>query len=118
MVGSDGLMSKGQGHPRAAGSFPKFLATFCREGSVNLYDAVAKITALPAARLRLENKGRLNAGADADITIFDFQKIRDGATFAEPSLAPEGIDYVIIGGEIAAENCRIVKNNCGKSVRN
>ncbi len=118
MVGSDGLMSKGQGHPRAAGSFPKFLATFCREGSTNLYDAVAKITALPAARLGLAHKGRLNVGADADITIFDFEKIRDGATFAEPALAPTGIDYVFIGGEIAAENCRIVKNNCGRAVRN
>ena len=117
MVGSDGLMSKGQGHPRAAGSFPKFLATFCREGSMNLYDAVAKITALPAARLHLETKGRLNVGADADITIFDFEKIRDGATFAEPALPPQGIDYVLIGGEIAAQNCEIVNHNCGKAVR-
>ena len=117
MVGSDGLMSKGQGHPRAAGSFPKFLATFCREGSMNLYDAVAKITALPAARLLLETKGRLNVGADADITIFDFEKIRDGATFAEPALPPQGIDYVLIGGEIAAQNCEIVNHNCGKAVR-
>ena len=117
MVGSDGLMSKGQGHPRAAGSFPRFLARFAREGSVSLYDAVAKITALPAARLGLESKGRLNVGADADITIFDFEKIRDCATFAEPGLAPEGIDYVLIGGEIAAENCRIVRQNCGRAVR-
>ena len=117
MVGSDGLMSKGQGHPRAAGSFPRFLAEFSRNGSIGMYDAVAKITALPAQRLHLETKGRLNVGADADITIFDYEKIRDGATFAEPALAPEGIDYVIIGGEIAAENCRIVKNNCGRSVR-
>ena len=117
MVGSDGLMSKGQGHPRAAGSFPKFLATFCREGSINLYDAVAKITALPANRLHLPNKGRLNVGADADITIFDFEKIQDGATFAEPALAPTGIDYVLIGGEIAAKDCEIVNHNCGKAVR-
>ena len=117
MVGSDGLMSKGQGHPRAAGSFPRFLARFAREGSVSLYDAVAKITALPAARLGLESKGRLNVGADADITVFDFEKIRDCATFAEPGLAPEGIDYVLIGGEIVAENCRIVKQNCGRAVR-
>ena len=117
MVGSDGLMSKGQGHPRAAGSFPKFLATFCREGSLNLYDAVAKITAIPAQRLHLENKGRLNVGADADITIFDLSKIQDGATFAEPALAPTGIDYVLIGGEIAAKNCEIVNHNCGKAVR-
>ena len=117
MVGSDGLMSKGQGHPRAAGSFPKFLATFCREGHISLYDAVAKITALPAARLGLENKGRLNVGADADITIFDFETIRDGATFAEPALAPSGIDYVIIGGQIAAKDCEIVNHNCGSAVR-
>ena len=41
----------------------------------------------------------------------------DGATFAEPALAPEGIDYVIIGGEIAAKNCEIVNHNCGKAVR-
>ena len=56
-------------------------------------------------------------GADADITIFDFEKIRDGATFAEPALAPTGIDYVLIGGEIAARNCEIVNHNCGRAVR-
>ena len=84
---------------------------------MNLYDAMAKITVLPAARLHLENKGRLNVGADADITIFDFDKFRDGATFAEPALAPTGIDYVFIGGEIAAQNCEIVNHNCGKAVR-
>ena len=117
MVASDGLTSKGQGHPRAAGSFPKFLADFARDGDISLYDAVAKITAMPAARLGLETKGRLNAGADADITIFDFNTIRDGATFAEPALAPTGIDYVFIGGQIAAKNCYIVNNNCGKAVR-
>ena len=117
MVGSDGLMSAGQGHPRAAGSFPRFLAAFCREGNISLYDAVAKITALPAARLGLESKGRLNVGADADITIFDFDAISDRATFPEPALAPVGIDYVLIGGQIAAKDCEIVNHNCGSAVR-
>ena len=117
MVASDGLMNNGQGHPRAAGSFPRFLAEFCRKGDISLYDAVAKITAMPAQRLGLANKGRLNVGADADITIFDFEKIQDGATFAEPALAPVGIDYVLIGGEIAAKDCEIVNHNCGKAVR-
>ena len=117
MLASDGLLNNGQGHPRASGSFPRFLAEFARTGNLSLYDAVNKMTAMPAARLGLANKGRLNVGADADITIFDFGKIRDHATFAEPTLSPEGIDYVLIGGEIAAKNCQIVKNNCGKAVR-
>ena len=76
-----------------------------------------KITALPANRLRLTGKGRLNVGADGDVTIFDYEKIRDNATFAQPVLAPEGIDYVLIGGEIAAKDCQIVNGNCGKAVR-
>lgn len=117
MVGSDGLLNQGQGHPRAAGSFPRFLAEFARKGVVSLYSAIEKMTAMPANRLRLANKGRLNVGADADITIFDFEKIRDGATFAQPVLPPEGIDYVIIGGKIAAKDCAIVDGRCGKAIR-
>jgi hypothetical protein len=46
-----------------------------------------------------------------------FEKIRDGATFAEPVLPPEGIDYVLIGGEIAAKDCQIVNGNLGKAIR-
>lgn len=117
MAASDGLMNAGQGHPRAAGTFPRFLAEFARKGELDLYHAVEKITAAPAERLHLAGKGRLNVGADADITIFDFEKIRDGATFASPALPPQGIDYVLIGGQIAAKNCKIVKNTCGKAVR-
>ena len=117
MVASDGLLNQGQGHPRAAGTFPRFLAEFSRKGNIPLYTAVEKITALPANRLRLSGKGRLNVGADGDITIFDYEKIRDNATFAQPVLAPEGIDYVLIGGEIAAKDCQVVNGNCGKAVR-
>ena len=117
MLGSDGLLNNGQGHPRASGSFPRFLVEFCRNGDLSLYDAVNKMTAMPAARLGLANKGRLNVGADADITIFDFDKIQDSATFSAPVLPPVGIDYVLLGGEIAAKDCEIVKNNCGKAIR-
>ena len=117
MLGSDGLLNNGQGHPRASGSFPRFLAEFSRNGNLSLYDAIEKMTAMPAQRLGLANKGRLNVGADADITIFDYEKIRDGATFSEPALPPTGIDYVLIGGEVAAKDCRIVKANCGKAIR-
>lgn len=117
MLASDGLMNQGQGHPRGAGSFPRFLAEFARKGTMTLYQAVEKMTAMPAARLGLANKGRLNVGADADITIFDYENIRDRATFEEPALAPEGIEYVLIGGRIALEHGEIVNSNCGKAVR-
>ena len=117
MLASDGLMNNGQGHPRAAGSFPRFLAEFAKKGTLSLYDAIEKMTAMPADRLRLENKGRLNVGADADITIFDYEEIKDGATFAQPALPPQGIAYVLIGGEIALEKGEIVKETCGKAVR-
>ncbi len=117
MLGSDGLLSNGQGHPRASGSFPRFLTEFSRKGDLRLYDAIEKMTAMPADRLGLTHKGRLNVGADADITIFDYEKIADGATFQAPTLPPVGIDYVLIGGKIAARNCEIVDGTCGRAIR-
>jgi N-acyl-D-amino-acid deacylase len=117
MLASDGLLNNGQGHPRASGSFPRFLAEFARKGDLSLYDAINKMTAMPADRLGLCNKGRLNVGADADITIFDYEKVTDGATFAQPVLPPVGIDYVLIGGKIAARNCEIVDGTCGRAIR-
>ena len=117
MLASDGLTNNGQGHPRAAGSFPRFLAEFAKKGTLSLYDAIEKMTAMPAQRLHLNTKGRLNVGADADITIFDYETVKDGATFAQPALHPQGIEYVLIGGEIALEKGEIVKETCGKAVR-
>lgn len=117
MVGSDGLIDNGQGHPRASGTFPRFLAEFVRNGDVSLYDGIAKMTSMPAKRLGLEKKGRLNVGADGDVVIFDPEKIQDGATFDEPMLPPTGIDYVFIGGEIAAKDCQVVRENCGRALR-
>ncbi len=117
MLASDGLLNNGQGHPRASGTFPRFFAQFYRAGTLGLYDAVAKVTAMPAARLGLTQKGRLNVGADADVTVFDPEKIQDGATFANPTLAPQGIDYVFIDGKLAAKDCKIVRSGCGKAVR-
>ena len=102
---------------QAAGSFPRFLAEFSRKGSLSLYDAVEKMTSQSAERLGFPHKGRLNVGADADITVFDYETIQDTATFENPSAHPRGIEYVLIGGEIALEHGEIVRNDCGKAVR-
>lgn len=59
MLASDGILSHGQGHPRAAGAFPRFLSQFARRGKLSLYDAISRMTAMPAARLGLTSKGCL-----------------------------------------------------------
>ncbi len=117
MLGSDGIMNKGQGHPRAAGSFPRLFSQFVRRGKLSLEEAVRMCTAMPAEKLGLTNKGNLRVGADADIVIFDPAKIGDKATFANPTLPGEGIDYVLLAGEIAARDCKVVNGALGRALR-
>lgn len=117
MIASDGILDHGQGHPRAAGTFPRVYEKFVRSGKLSLYDAVNKMTAMPAEKMGLLNKGRLSADADADLVIFDPEQIGDNATFAEPLLPPRGIDMVMIGGEIAVRDGAIVSHTLGRSVR-
>jgi N-acyl-D-amino-acid deacylase len=117
MVGSDGLRHGDQGHPRAAGAFPRYIAEYIRTGKVGFMEGMAKTASLAAERLNLPHKGNLRPGSDADIVIFDYDAIRDTATFEEPALVPEGIDYVLIGGEIAADHGQIVKEKLGRAVR-
>ena len=117
MLASDGLRSDGQGHPRAAGSFPRLIDKFVKTGKISLYDAIAKMTCMPAVKLGLGKKGQLGVGADADIVIFDLENIEDKATFEEPLLAPIGIEYVLIGGKVALKAGEIVSDKLGKAIR-
>lgn len=117
MLASDGTMDMGQGHPRAAGTFPRLIAEYVRTGKLSLYDAIAKMTALPAKKMGIPQKGTLRIGADGDVVIFDPETIRDNATWAQPTLAPSGIDYVLVGGEIAVEKGNVRNASLGRSVR-
>ena len=117
MLASDGILSSGQGHPRAAGTFPRLLSQFVKTGKLPMYEAIRMMTAMPAEKLGLSNKGRLNAGADADLVIFDPETVKDNATFEHPILPPSGIDYVFIGGEIAAKNGKMIRGDLGRSIR-
>ncbi|NLK43659.1 MAG: amidohydrolase family protein, partial [Tissierellia bacterium] len=117
-VASDGLLNRGQGHPRAAGTFPRVIGKYVRdEGKLDLLDQLKKMTKLPAKRLKLEKKGELREGMDADIVIFDYDKIIDCATFQNPTEKPKGIEYVIIDGKIALEKGSVLNNRLGKAIR-
>lgn len=117
-VASDGLLNRGQGHPRAAGTFPRVIGKYVRdEGKLELMDQLKKMTKLPAERLKLKDKGEIKEGMDADILIFDYDKIIDCATFFNPTEKPLGIEYVIVNGNIAIEKSNVVNNRLGKAIR-
>ncbi len=116
-LGSDGSLNRGQGHPRAASAFPRFIARYVRGGSMSLYEAVDILSCRAARLLGLERKGRLSVGADADVVIFDPERIEDRSDFSQPLVPPVGIDYVLVNGEIAARDSVILNGRLGKSVR-
>ena len=117
MLGSDGILVGDQGHPRAAGAFPRFLRQYAASGKMSLSDAIAKVTTMAAQRLQLDQKGSLKPGCDADIVVFDLNKVEDRATYTQAVLPPEGIDWVLIGGEAAVKEGQLVCDTLGRSVR-
>ena len=91
-------------HPRAYGNFPRVIATYVRERKVlTLEEAIRKMTSWPATRMRLADRGAIRQGVWADVVIFDYEAVQDRATFDEPRLSPEGIDYVLVNGQIVVE---------------
>jgi N-acyl-D-amino-acid deacylase len=100
MLGSDSLPREGSlPHPRACGSFPRFIGHYALTNRLMpLEEAVRKMTALPAQRFRLLDRGLLRPGMVADMVLFG-RHVMDGATFDEPLLPPTGIDDVWVGGE-------------------
>ncbi len=89
----------GQPHPRAYGSFPRILCRYVRErGVLTLPDAIRRFTALPAARVGLDERGVLKAGMYADLTLFDPATVCDRATFEDPVQASVGIAHVLVNG--------------------
>jgi N-acyl-D-aspartate/D-glutamate deacylase len=92
-------------HPRAYGNFPRVIARYVRERrTLTLEDAVRKMTSWPATRLRLDRRGAIKEGLWADAVVFDYDKLQDRATYAEPRLPPEGIDYVLVNGQVVMDH--------------
>jgi N-acyl-D-amino-acid deacylase len=121
MIASDGRLTRpgdGHPHPRWYGTFPRVLARYVRERRVlTLEEAVHKMTGMPAATLRLADRGRLIGGARADVTIFNASSIADRATFEEPHQYPTGIPYVIVNGTLAVDGGRFTGARAGRVLR-
>ncbi len=100
LVCSDGGVYEGECHPRAAGTFPRFLGRYVRDEKImGLVEALEKITLKPAQRIGLDGcKGTVEVGKDADLVIFDPQEICDRSTFDDPAVPPVGIDRVMVAG--------------------
>ena len=103
-LSTEGLLSAGHPHPRNFGTFPRILGHYVRDEKVlTLEDAVRKMTSLPAQRLGLKDRGLLREGYWADVVVFDPNRIRDTATFANPKQYPEGINYVLVNGKVVID---------------
>lgn len=110
----DGL---GLAHPRSYGNHPRLIAYYVREKKVlTLPEAIRKMTSWAAARMRLDSRGLIKEGLWADVVIFDYDKIKDRATFEEPMLSPVGINYVLVNGVVVAENGKHTGAKPGKVI--
>ena len=124
-VGSDGSayaiegpLRKGNPHPRNFGTFPRVLGVYVRELKLlRLEDAVRKMTSLNAAKVGLKDRGLLQPGAFADITVFDSETIIDNAKYTEPFQYNEGIRFVFVNGQLVLDGKKHTGAKPGRALR-
>jgi N-acyl-D-amino-acid deacylase len=120
VVGTDGCTQywDALGHPRASSAFPHAICFFVKEKKIlSLEQMIHKMTGLTAQRLCVANKGLLQDGFDADLVIFDYDRLRDTATYTHAHKCPEGIDYVIVNGEVVYRDMAFTGIHSGKAIR-
>jgi N-acyl-D-amino-acid deacylase len=125
MIGSDGysistrgFLGKGKPHPRSFGTFPRVLGRYVRQKHLlSLENAIRKMTAFPANKLGLRDRGLLRNGMKADITIFDPSTIADTATYLKPQSFPVGIEYVIVNGKVTIAKGKYLRRLNGRVLK-
>jgi len=114
----EGTARRGHPHPRGLGTFPRVLAKYVRERkALTLAQAINKMSALPASRVHLRDRGRLVEGLAADVVVFDPARVTDRATFDEPFQYPDGIAVVVLNGAIQLREGQRSDRRAGRSLR-
>jgi N-acyl-D-aspartate/D-glutamate deacylase len=124
-IGSDGSayavegpLRRGHPHPRNFGTFPRVLGVYVRErGLLRLEEAIRKMTSLNAAKLGIADRGLLRPGNWADLTLFDAERIIDRATYTEPFQYADGIEYVIVNGQVVLSHGKHTGARPGRPLR-
>ena len=118
MPASDGIVVGQRPHPRAWGTYARYLGHYVRDlGIVRLEEMVRKMTSAPAHRLGLWDRGVLRPGAAADLVVFDPDRIADEATYEHPRRPPVGIPHVVIGGRVVKRDDRLQGASAGRVIR-
>ena len=118
MVGSDGILTGEKPHPRAWGCHARYLGRYARElGVLTMEEAVRKMTAAPAAKLGLSDRGLIKRGLAADIVVFDPDTVIDTATFDDPKQHPVGVSHVIVNGQQVLDNGVHTHVRAGRALR-
>lgn len=118
MGGSDALLVGERPHPRAWGTFPRYLGRYTRElGVLELEDCVHHLTGRPAERLRLHERGLVREGYAADLVLFDPATVIDKATFDNPKQQAAGLPYVLVNGEFALDAGTPTGIRAGRALR-
>jgi N-acyl-D-aspartate/D-glutamate deacylase len=118
MIGTDSTFFGARPAPRTYGSYPRVLGQFVRDEAVlTLEEAVRRMTGAPAERLGLRTRGRLDNGMAADVVVFDPARVRSNATYDEPRRLPEGIEHVVVNGELVVDGGRHTGARPGRALR-
>lgn len=124
MIGTDssarsffGPTCKGKPHPRGFGTFPRFIGFYVRdENLISLPEAIRRITSLPAKTFGIKERGGIKEGFFADIVIFDYNQIKDSASYKEPFRKSEGVEYVFVNGSLAVREGLLTGSLSGRAL--
>lgn len=113
-----GASTAARGHPRGWGTYPRVLGRYVREtGALTWEEAVRKMTSLPAEIIGMEDRGVLATGLTADVVVFDPERVIDHATYAEPTAQSDGVEHVIVNGQIAWRDGASTGTQAGRALR-
>ena len=112
------IFGQGAPHPRGYGTNARVLSKYVREEKViSLEEAIRRMTSLPAQKFGLDDRGLIKEGFAADLVIFNENEVQDMATFEKPHAYSKGFRYVIVNGQVVAENDKHLGTRSGQVLK-